>query len=111
MKSFTKASVKGMTPLIMAFDMAKSLHFYCDLLGFKLIQFAGPTDDIGWAQLKPGEIELMLNTMYERDNRPDRVNQLRQQLYDDIIRASLKTLALTASTPSPSPKEKGQRSF
>lgn len=45
MKSFTKASVKGMTPLIMAFDMAKSLHFYCDLLGFKLIQFAGPTDD------------------------------------------------------------------
>ena len=30
--------VQGMTPLLQVFDMARSLNFYCDVLGFKIVQ-------------------------------------------------------------------------
>jgi glyoxylase I family protein len=85
MKSITKGNIKGMSPLIMVLDMGRSLHFYCDLLGFELIQSAGPADDRGWAHLKLGETELMLNTMYEKDNRPEQVDQERQQHHSDTV--------------------------
>jgi hypothetical protein len=32
--------VRGMTPLLQVYDMATSLRFYCDILGFKIV----PTD-------------------------------------------------------------------
>lgn len=61
---------QGMTPLIQVLDMQKSLAFYCDLLGFELIDKAGPPDDIGWVMLKLNETFLMLNTQYEMHDRP-----------------------------------------
>src|ERR1700758_5245128 len=30
--------LRGMTPLIQVFDMATSLKFYCDVLGFDIVQ-------------------------------------------------------------------------
>lgn len=30
--------LRGMTPLLQVFDMATSLKFYCDILGFEIVQ-------------------------------------------------------------------------
>ena len=30
--------IRGMTPLLAVFDMATSLRFYCDVLGFQIAQ-------------------------------------------------------------------------
>ena len=56
---------QGMTTLIQVYDMQKSLEFYCGILGFELLDKAGPANDIGWAMLKLNEVYLMLNTQYE----------------------------------------------
>ncbi|MBL7849805.1 MAG: VOC family protein [Cyclobacteriaceae bacterium] len=77
--------IKGMTPLLMVFDMTKSIHFYCGVLGFELFQSAGLADDMGWAYLKLGEIELMLNTMYEKGDRPSTINQTRIGHHADTV--------------------------
>ncbi len=61
---------RGMTTLIQVFDMQKSLEFYCDILGFELLDKAGPGEDIGWVMLKLNAVWLMLNTQYEMHERP-----------------------------------------
>lgn len=63
-------SVRGMIPLVQVFDMPASLRFYCDQLGFELVQSAGPPGDMGWAMLRLGGVDLMLNTQYEASDRP-----------------------------------------
>ena len=63
-------STQGMTTLIQVYDMKKSLEFYCDILGFQLVDKAGPADDIGWVTIKLDEVYLMLNTQYEMQDRP-----------------------------------------
>ena len=48
----------------------ESLEFYCGILGFEILDKAGPADDIGWALMKLNGVRLMLNTQYEMDDRP-----------------------------------------
>jgi catechol 2,3-dioxygenase-like lactoylglutathione lyase family enzyme len=64
--------LRGMTPLIQVFDMPTSLKFYCDVLGFEIVQADSNTTALNhnWVWLKRGEIDLMLNTAYEYDKRP-----------------------------------------
>jgi len=62
--------VQGLAPLLQVFDMPTSLRFYRDLLGFEVVNTSGPGDDCGWALLRHGGVELMLNTAYESHNRP-----------------------------------------
>src|SRR5262245_33838301 len=64
-------ATQGMTPLIQVYDMQKSLEFYCDILGFQLVNKAGPENDIGWVTIKLDEVYLMLNTQYEMEDRPE----------------------------------------
>ncbi len=59
-------TVNGLVPLLEVFDLPKAVAFYRDVLGFELI--AG--DETWWCMLKLGEATLMLNTAYERDERP-----------------------------------------
>jgi len=54
-------------PLLQVFDLPSSLAFYCDVLGFQVVQ---RTDNEWWAMLKLGEAMLMLNTTYEEGERP-----------------------------------------
>jgi len=65
-------NVIGMTPLLQVFDMATSLRFYCDVLGFQIVttdpNTAAPNHN--WVWLRLNGIELMLNTAYEYDERP-----------------------------------------
>jgi glyoxylase I family protein len=59
-------TVREVTPLLEVFDLPASVAFYRDVLGFELVS----GDDSWWCMLKLGESTLMLNTAYERDERP-----------------------------------------
>jgi glyoxylase I family protein len=59
-------TVRGLMPLLEVFDLPKAVAFYRDVLGFELV--AG--DESWWCMLKLGDSTLMLNTAYERDERP-----------------------------------------
>jgi hypothetical protein len=61
--------MRGLCLLIQVFDMGASLHFYCDLLGFEIVQKA---ESGSWAWLRQGNAEVMLNTIYEDDARPEK---------------------------------------
>lgn len=72
--------MRGLCPLIQVFDMDTSLHFYCDLLGFKVVQKA---ERGGWAWLRHGDAELMLNTAYDDDERPEKPDPKRVSGHQD----------------------------
>ncbi len=62
--------VQSVTTLIQVFDMARSLAFYRDSLGFEVVMSSGPGDDFDWGFLRLDGAELMLNTAYEKETRP-----------------------------------------
>ncbi|HEX4440389.1 MAG TPA: VOC family protein [Thermoanaerobaculia bacterium] len=62
--------VEGLCPLFEIFDMPRAIAFYRDLLGFKVVATSEPGDDCDWALLKLNNVELMLNTAYEKNERP-----------------------------------------
>lgn len=64
--------IEGMTPLLAVFDMATSLKFYCDVLGFEIVQADDNTTapNHNWVWLRLNSVDLMLNTAYEYDSRP-----------------------------------------
>jgi catechol 2,3-dioxygenase-like lactoylglutathione lyase family enzyme len=58
-------TVRGLCPLLQVFDMPTALRFYRDVLGFAEVAKSGQGDDVGWAWLRHGEADLMLNTAYD----------------------------------------------
>lgn len=79
-----RPSIKGMCPYIEVFDMPTSLRFYRDLLGFTIIQCSGAGDDVDWVLLQLDDIELMLNTAYEKEDRPPVPDITRNKGHQDI---------------------------
>ena len=81
--------IKGVCPLLSVFDMAASLAFYRDLLGFEIVQAAPPSaaaDEFGWAWLRRGETEVMLNTQYDPDAvRPVERDAARVAAHEDTV--------------------------
>lgn len=75
--------LKGMAPLLQVFDMPASLRFYRDLLGFEVVQASGTGDGVDWVLLRLNDIELMLNTAYEKPNRPFTPDLNRQAAHGD----------------------------
>ncbi len=77
--------LRGMTPLIQVFDMATSLKFYCDVLGFDIVQTDSNTvaPNHNWVWLRWDNIDLMLNTAYEYDKRPQSPDPLRIASHGD----------------------------
>lgn len=64
--------IHGMTPLLQVFDMATSLKFYCEVLGFQIVQTDSKTKapDHNWVWLRRNDVDLMLNTAYDEGRRP-----------------------------------------
>lgn len=62
--------LRGMAPLLQVFDMPASLRFYRDVLDFEVVGTSGGGDESDWVLLRRGGVELMLNTAYEADARP-----------------------------------------
>ena len=56
--------------LLQVFDMRKLVAFYCDILGFEVLQKHEPDGHLYRALLKLGGARVMLNAMYEDDQRP-----------------------------------------
>ena len=78
--------VRGVCTLVLVFDMPTSLKFYRDVLGFEVI--ATNDDDAGdkvdWCYLRLGKAELMLNGMYEADDRPPAPDKKRIAAHLDV---------------------------
>lgn len=62
--------IKGLTPLIQVFNMPRSLAFYRDTLGFKVVSDSGDGDKSSWVWLRLGDADLMLNDQYEPGYEP-----------------------------------------
>ena len=78
-------TVQGVCPLLQVFDMPTSIAFYRDLLGFEIVDTSSPPgDDCDWAWLKLNDAELMLNTAYERHERPASPDPTRIAAHKDI---------------------------
>ncbi len=75
-----------MTPLLQVFDMAASLEFYCGVLGFEIVQTDGNTTapNHNWVWLRLNDIDLMLNTAYEYDKRPQAADPRRVMAHRDM---------------------------
>ncbi len=73
-----------MAPYIQVFDMPVSLGFYRDVLGFKITGSSGEGDDVDWVMLQLNDIVLMLNTAYEKANRPAQPDIMRITGHSDI---------------------------
>jgi Uncharacterized protein conserved in bacteria len=67
------------------FDMPSSIHFYRDVLGFVEVRKSGEGDDVGWAWLRHGEAEVMLNTAYDVGERPPMPDAGRVSAHADTI--------------------------
>ncbi|HYR09367.1 MAG TPA: VOC family protein [Longimicrobium sp.] len=66
--------IRGLAPLLGVFDMQRSVRFYRDVLGFELVSTSAPGNDFGWALLRRGGAELMLNILHgdgESPSTPD----------------------------------------
>lgn len=70
-------------PLIEVFDMPTSLRFYRDALGFELVRSSDPGEDFDWGWLRRQGADLMLNTAYERGERPDAPDPARVASHGD----------------------------
>jgi len=77
--------VHDLTPLLQVFDMRTSIRFYCDLLGFELINQSQPGDDFDWAALALHGVKLMLNTAYDEGERPGTPDPARVAAHADTI--------------------------
>ena len=77
--------IRGMTPLLQVFDMAASLKFYCEVLGFGIVQTDANTTapNHNWVWLRFNDIDLMLNTAYESDQRPQAADPRRVVAHGD----------------------------
>lgn len=108
--------MRGMTTLLQVFDMATSLRFYCDVLGFEISQTDSNTTapHHNWVWLKRGDIDLMLNTAYEEDARPPVADKRRIASHGDTglfiaapdvdaIYAHLRTNGIDVKQPTVAP--------
>jgi catechol 2,3-dioxygenase-like lactoylglutathione lyase family enzyme len=77
-------SIRSLTPLLQVYDMAESVAFYRDVLGFEVVATSGQdVADAGWVMLKLNDSVLMLNTQYDPDvPRPPR-DATRAKFHDD----------------------------
>lgn len=65
----TPCAVGAMIPLLVVYDMRRSVAFYRDVLGFEIESSWEPDGHFYWAQLKCGETRLMLNAEFEDEER------------------------------------------
>jgi glyoxylase I family protein len=56
-------SITGIVPLLYVKDGEASLAFYCDMLGFDVVQRAGGEAGYLFAQLRSGAASLMINSL------------------------------------------------
>ena len=108
--------INGLTPLLQVFDMSTSLRFYCDVLGFEIVQTDENTTapNHNWVWLRLNGVDLMLNTAYEYDKRPPGPDPRRVAAHNDAalffgapdvdaVYAHLRAKGIDVKTPTVAP--------
>src|SRR6201988_682194 len=81
-----RIEVRGVCTLLQVFDMRTAVRFYRDILGFEVVQTTPREgDQFDWGLLRLGETELMLNTAYEQDDRPEEPDPARIKAHRDTF--------------------------
>jgi glyoxylase I family protein len=77
--------IDGVTPLIFVFDMPASVHFYRDVLGFKVVNHAPEYAEglFHWAMLRQNDVTIMLNTAYDEGDAPAKPDPARVAAHGD----------------------------
>ncbi len=79
--------LSGCCPLLQVFDMPTAVPFYCDVLGFEVVNHSGdaaePSREFDFCWLRRKGTELMLNTAYEREYRPEKPDPARVAAHGD----------------------------
>ena len=78
-----KTDFFGVAPLLQVYDMPTAVRFYRDVLGFAIVNQSHDGDEFDWCLLARNGAELMLNTMYERENRPAQPDPTRTSAHRD----------------------------
>lgn len=73
----------GVAPLLQVYDMPAAVRFYRDLLGFALVNQSRDGEEFDWCLLARGGAEVMLNTMYEAEDRPPEPDEKRTAAHGD----------------------------
>ena len=76
--------VEGLVPLIQVFDMPVAVRFYRDVLGFELVSQSHQGEEFDWCLLRLNGANVMLNTAYEREDRPPAPVAHRIAAHEDI---------------------------
>jgi glyoxylase I family protein len=76
--------INGLTPLLLVFNMPRSLAFYRDLLGFEVVSDSGDGDNSSWVWLRLGDSHLMLNDQYEPGHEPEAPPTERTKWHQDV---------------------------
>jgi|SRR5579862_1879636 len=77
--------LESLCPLLQVYDMPTSITFYRDVLGFEIVSTSRPGIDVGWAWLRSGSAEVMLNTAYDEGTRPPAPDPARLAAHADTI--------------------------
>lgn len=76
--------VEGVCTLMQVFDMATSVRFYRDVLGFEIVATSPREgDQFDWGLLRLNNTHVMLNTAYEEDSRPARADPVQVAAHGD----------------------------
>lgn len=75
--------IYGLTPLLQVFDIPQSVNFYCEVIGFTLIEKSGEGKNFNWALLTLNKAELMLHAAYEPNFKPLVPDQSRIRAHND----------------------------
>lgn len=75
--------IKHLTPLLSVFSMGRSLAFYRDILGFKVVSDSGSGDSSSWVWIRLNDADLMLNDQYEPGHEPPAPPAERQKWHHD----------------------------
>ncbi len=75
--------LRGVCPLLLVYDMPTSIHFYCDVLGFKVMGDYREDRQYEWVLLRLHNTELMLEPIYPAAKRPALPDPARTQAHAD----------------------------
>lgn len=74
----------GVAPLILVYDMKVCLDFYCRIVGFTLVTGAD-APDYTWALIRLNNVELMMEPIYPKGQRPELPDPLRTAHHRDTV--------------------------
>jgi glyoxylase I family protein len=75
--------LRGTVTLLEVFNVRTSIAFYQKAFDMEVVQSAGPGEILGWAWLRRGDVELMLNSMYDPGSEPEAPDPARIQAHAD----------------------------